>query len=232
MSSIILSANHVAKHYGQGKNQVDVLKDVSMAVVQGSTSAIVGVSGAGKSTLLNILGGLDTCSEGYVELAGQRLDATDAKALAKLRNRYLGFVYQSHHLLKEFDAKENVAMALLIRGLSKQQAFAKAKVMLAAVGLEHRFDHRPQQLSGGERQRVAIARALVGEPACVLMDEPTGNLDQQTAEHIQQLLQQLNRQLGIAFVIVTHDNSIAQQQQQVFRLDNGELYLQQPKMQS
>lgn len=223
MSDIILSANHVAKHYAQGKTEVNVLKDVNLSIASGSTAAIVGVSGAGKSTLLNILGGLDDCSQGYVELAGNRLDATKPKTLAKLRNQHLGFVYQSHHLLKEFDAKENVAMPLLIRGTNKKQAFAKARAMLQAVGLGHREDHRAQELSGGERQRVAIARALVGEPACVLMDEPTGNLDQQTAEHIQQLLQQLNQELSTAFVIVTHDNAIADQQQSIYRLDNGVL---------
>ncbi len=223
MSAIVLQCQGVNKSYQQGKHRVDVLHDINLTLCQGETLAITGTSGAGKSTLLNLLGGLDICSEGSITLAGQRYDQLNDKQLAMLRNTKLGFVYQFHHLLSEFSALENVAMPLLIRGVAKKQAYQQAQVCLQQVGLEHRLDHRPAQLSGGERQRVAIARAIIGEPACVLMDEPTGNLDEQTANHIQQLLLELNRQLGICFVVVTHDKDMANILQRKLTLHNGRL---------
>ncbi len=198
-----------------------VLDNINLTICRGETVAIVGSSGAGKSTLLNVLGGLDSCSAGFVSLKGKRYDQLKDKQLSALRNTELGFVYQFHHLLSEFNALENAAMPLLIRGLKRSQAFAKASDVLGQVGLAQRLQHRPSELSGGERQRVAIARAIVGDPACVLMDEPTGNLDEQTANQIQQLLSQLNQDSGICFVIVTHDMSVANAQQRVLSLHNG-----------
>jgi len=220
----ILRCESVSKYYLQGDNKVQVLNTINFSIAQGETVAIMGSSGAGKSTLLNLLGGLDTPSQGKVYVAEQCLSSLNNKSLSRLRNEQLGFVYQFHHLLQEFDALENVAMPLMIRGQKKQQAFEKAKSVLEQVGLAHRFTHRPQALSGGERQRVAIARAIVGEPACVLMDEPTGNLDEKTAADIQALLQQLNQNLNQSFVVVTHDKAIAQQQQRLLHLSQGELH--------
>lgn len=221
MRQYILSCQSVSKGYQQGSEQLTVLKDIDFTVQQGETVAIVGVSGAGKSTLLNLLGGLDHCTSGKVELAGKDFATLSQTKLSRLRNEKLGFVYQAHHLLQEFDAAENVAMPLLIRGVKKSQAIQEAKNLLDKVGLSQRYHHRPQQLSGGERQRVAIARALVGKPACVLMDEPTGNLDELTAQSIEQLLQQLNQEFGIAFVVVTHDKALAAKQSRTYVLSEG-----------
>lgn len=223
MNSIILECRQVRKSYLQGKQEILVLDDINLVIKTGETVAITGSSGAGKSTLLNLLGGLDSCSSGVIRLKGQSYALLNDKQLAQLRNTELGFVYQFHHLLSEFSALENAAMPLLIRGIRQSQAYQQAAAMLEKVGLAARLDHRPAQLSGGERQRVAIARALVGEPACVLMDEPTGNLDEETALAIQQLLKDLNQQLGICLVIVTHDKSIAAVQQRQLSLQGGRL---------
>lgn len=223
MNDVILQCNQVSKRYRQGKQSLTVLDNINLKICRGETVAIVGSSGAGKSTLLNVLGGLDNCSEGTVSLKGQRYDQLKDKQLSVLRNTQLGFVYQFHHLLSEFSALENAAMPLLIRGLKRQRAFEQARVMLEQVGLGERVQHRPSELSGGERQRVAIARAIVGDPACVLMDEPTGNLDEHTANQIQQLLATLNQRLGICFVIVTHDMQVANAQQRVLKLHNGRI---------
>lgn len=223
MNSIILECQQVRKSYLQGKHDILVLDDINLVIKTGETVAITGSSGAGKSTLLNLLGGLDSCSSGAIRLKGQSYASLNDKQLAQLRNTELGFVYQFHHLLSEFSALENAAMPLLIRGMKQSQAYQQAAAMLEKVGLAARLDHRPAQLSGGERQRVAIARALVGEPACVLMDEPTGNLDEETATAIQQLLKDLNQQLGICLVIVTHDKNIAAAQQRQLSLQGGRL---------
>lgn len=223
MSDIILQCVDVRKTYQQGKHELAVLQDINLTIYKGETVAIVGTSGAGKSTLLNVLGGLDSCSQGSVALCNKRYDSLSEKQLSQLRNRELGFVYQFHHLLSEFSALENAAMPLMIRGLSRKEASAQAAHVLEQVGLGERLEHRPAQLSGGERQRVAIARAIVANPACVLMDEPTGNLDEQTALQIQQLLADLNKAMGICFVIVTHDKDMAQAQQRVLTLHKGRL---------
>ena len=219
----VIQCQGVSKYYLQGKEKVVVLNDISFAITQGESVAIVGASGAGKSTLLNLLGGLDDCSSGTVELIGKNLEDLSQKQMAKMRNEEIGFVYQFHHLLSEFTALENTAMPLLIRGLKRKDAYQQATTMLDKVGLSSRITHRPSQLSGGERQRVAIARALVTKPSCVLMDEPTGNLDEKTAEHIQQLLQSLNSELSISFILVTHDMRIAHQQQRILQLHEGQL---------
>ncbi|HEY9034960.1 MAG TPA: ATP-binding cassette domain-containing protein [Pseudomonadales bacterium] len=223
MSEIVLECRHVRKQYQQGSELLTVLDDVSLQIRRGESVAITGTSGAGKSTLLNLLGGLDSCSAGYVALNGRRYDSLSERAMADLRNRELGFVYQFHHLLGEFSARENTAMPLLIRGLDRRRALQQAADMLARVGLQSRLAHRPAELSGGERQRVAIARALVAGPSCVLMDEPTGNLDEATADTVQQLLVALNNELGTSFVIVTHDRKMAAGQQRVLALHDGVL---------
>ncbi|NRB41163.1 MAG: lipoprotein-releasing ABC transporter ATP-binding protein LolD [Pseudomonadales bacterium] len=222
-SSAVIECTAISKVYKQGEESVSVLNDVSFTINRGDCVAIVGASGAGKSTLLNLLGGLDNCSSGQVKLLGHDLAVMNQAQLAKLRNEELGFVYQFHHLLSEFDALENTAMPLLIRGLKRKQAFIEATDMLEKVGLKNRLHHRPSELSGGERQRVAIARALVAKPSCVLMDEPTGNLDEQTADKIQNLLVELNQQLAISFVLVTHDMHIARQQNRILQLHDGHL---------
>lgn len=221
MSDVVLECRQLSKHYVQGKQRLTVLQSVDMTVYRGESLAIVGASGAGKSTLLNLLGGLDSYDEGYVALKGQRYDQMNHRQMAWLRNHELGFVYQFHHLLSEFSAVENTAMPLMIRGIKARQAKARAAEMLDRVGLSGRLHHRPSELSGGERQRVAIARAVVAEPSCVLMDEPTGNLDEKTAENMQQLLAELNQQLGICFIVVTHDRQMAQAQQRRLLLSEG-----------
>lgn len=223
MSEIILHCHELEKTYHQGGSSLCILKGINLSIYKGESVAIVGASGSGKSTLLNLLGGLDKATHGYVELLGNRYENLGEVQLSSLRNRELGFVYQFHHLLTEFDAIENAAMPLLIRGMSKKQAKFEAAEILDKVGLSNRLHHRPSELSGGERQRVAIARALVAKPSCVLMDEPTGNLDEKTAAHIQSLLQDLNRELGICFILVTHDKQIALQQQRILSLHDGML---------
>jgi lipoprotein-releasing system ATP-binding protein len=226
-SDVVLECRQLAKDYRQGEQLLHVLDGVNLQVRRGERVAIVGASGSGKSTLLNLLGGLDEPQAGDVLIAGQSWQAMQEAERAAWRNRQLGFVYQFHHLLAEFSALENVSMPLLIAGLKKREADVQATAMLAAVGLGHRLTHKPAQLSGGERQRVAIARALVNKPACVLMDEPTGNLDADNAQHIQQLLNDLNRDYGLAFVLVTHDRALAAQQDRCLVLAHGKLQPQQ-----
>jgi lipoprotein-releasing system ATP-binding protein len=207
--SNVLTAEKICKSYRDGQQVTDVLHGVDLCINRGDMLAIVGSSGSGKSTLLHILGTLDQADSGSLSILGNDIKQLSAQQKATLRNEKLGFIYQFHHLLMDFSALENVAMPLLIRGLSSAAAQQRAAVMLEKVGLSHRGHHRPAELSGGERQRVAIARALVGEPALVLADEPTGNLDQQTAESVYQLLRTLNRELGTSFIVVTHDVELA-----------------------
>lgn len=222
-SPIVLTATGLGKTYESGPARTEVLADVSFTVAGGESVAIVGASGSGKSTLLHLLGGLDAPSAGEVTLLGQRLAMLSDAARGDLRNRSLGFVYQFHHLLAELTAVQNVALALRIRRVRPAEAEEKAKTLLESVGLEHRLHHLPSELSGGERQRVAIARALVTEPACVLADEPTGNLDQENGDRVFALLCDATRSRNASLVLVTHDQMLASRCDRVLQLTRGRL---------
>lgn len=221
--NLIIEGVGISKTFADGKLYVKVLKDINLQIYEAETIVILGASGEGKSTLLHILGGLDKPSAGYVKICGQNITKASEKQKGIIRNQYLGFIYQFHHLLPEFDALENVAMPLLIRKMAPNEVWQKAKEILDKVGLSHRIKHRVGEMSGGERQRVAIARALITNPACVLADEPTGNLDHKTAEQIIKLMFDLNKELEIAFLMVTHDLNLAERMNRKLILENSSL---------
>ncbi len=220
-NSIILQCQQLTKRYQQGDLDVEVLKGVDLTIETGERVAIMGSSGSGKSTLLHLLGGLEKPTQGDVVLDGENLNKISASKLSKLRNNSLGFIYQFHHLLGEFTILENVAMPVLISGKSVKQARLQAIDLLGRVGLGHRIEHKPGELSGGERQRAAVARALINRPKCVLADEPTGNLDSKTAEQIYQLMLELNQELQVSFLVVTHDLELAQRMDKVLHMEDG-----------
>ncbi len=222
-NDIVLRASNIAKVYEEGDLKTDVLADVSFTLKRGETLAIVGASGSGKSTLLHIIGGLDTLTRGDVEVEGQNLSRLSDADRGRVRNRSMGFIYQFHHLLPEFTALENVCMPLLIRGVAITEAERQATALLERVGLGKRLQHKPGELSGGERQRCAVARALVTRPACVLGDEPTGNLDEGNAAQVYDLMLELNREIGTSFILVTHDNRLAARMDRTLELHNGVL---------
>ncbi|MBP1475765.1 lipoprotein-releasing ABC transporter ATP-binding protein LolD [Frateuria sp. MAH-13] len=221
--NLVLRASGIAKTYEEGDLKTEVLTDVNFTLKRGETLAIVGASGSGKSTLLHIIGGLDTLTRGEVEVDGRILSQLSDAERGRVRNRSLGFIYQFHHLLPEFTALENVCMPLLIRGVAIAEAQRQARVLLERVGLGKREAHKPAELSGGERQRCAVARALVTRPACVLGDEPTGNLDEGNAAHVYELMLELNREVGTSFILVTHDHRLAAKMDRTLELHNGVL---------
>lgn len=219
----VIACRQLAKRYKDGQLETPVLSNVNLTVNAGDRIAIVGSSGSGKSTLLHLLGGLDSPSSGEIDVLGQSLGDLSVSKLSQLRNQSLGFVYQFHHLLPEFSAVENVAMPLVIGGQKPAAAKAEAETLLEKVGLGHRLGHKPSELSGGERQRAALARALITRPACLLADEPTGNLDHRTAEGIFDLIMELNQQMNTALVIVTHDRQLAARMDRIHTLIDGQL---------
>jgi lipoprotein-releasing system ATP-binding protein len=221
MSVSVLRCLDLEKAYREGEREVPVLRSVSLDIKKGQKIAIVGASGSGKSTLLNLLGGLDNPDKGEVWVEDHAFSKLDANKRGAIRNKSLGFVYQFHHLLPEFTAAENVAIPMRIGGMSKTEISARVASLLEQVGLEHRLTHKPSELSGGERQRVAIARSLAMQPSCVLLDEPTGNLDKGNADKIHDLINQLNHELETSFVIVTHDSELASAMDYIYRLEDG-----------
>ena len=222
-NSVVLEVKALSKSFSDGELQVDVLKNVNLQISAQEKVAIVGASGSGKSTLLHLLGGLDAVTSGEVILCGQDLNKVSDKQRGELRNQYLGFIYQFHHLLPEFTALENVCMPLMVRNSTTNEVKQQAKEMLAQVGLANRLQHKPSELSGGERQRVAIARALITQPKIILADEPTGNLDSKTAANVTDIMMELNAELRTAIILVTHDMSVAAKMHTLYELRDGEL---------
>ncbi len=224
MNEPVLQCRSIVRRFDEGSSTLEVLSGVDLSVEAAERMAIIGASGSGKTTLLQIMGGLDAPTSGEILVGGQAMHGMSEVVKGELRNRYLGFVYQFHHLLPEFSAAENVAMPLMIRRVGKEDALKQAQVLLERVGLGERLTHKPGELSGGERQRAAVARALITRPKLVLADEPTGNLDAGNGEHVLQLMLELNRELETSLVIVTHDHSIAERMDRIMILENGRLH--------